>query len=173
MFGCFETWRDHRKHSSRDRINMGNIYLEKIALNASKARGVAKKVGLIPDGNWKWALRKLRDKSGNALQGPSLEKARTNLGAMTSDSFKKLRQYQLDNPGKEVGYNVSKVGNVSGMRVGENKTLGVSRSELEQGSNSGYFGHTHPNHEDFGRVNDEKPYHVVNPSGIQIGRAHV
>jgi hypothetical protein len=34
--------------------------LEKLALNAFEARQMAKQVGVLPEGNWKWALRKLR-----------------------------------------------------------------------------------------------------------------
>lgn len=62
-----------------------NKYLEKIAseglvkqaLNAQKAREMAKKVGVIadPDSNWKYALRNLRDGRGNPLEGQAKREA--------------------------------------------------------------------------------------------------
>lgn len=62
-----------------------NKYLEKIAseglvkqaLNAQKAREMAKKVGVIadPDSNWKYALRNLRDGRGNPLEGQARREA--------------------------------------------------------------------------------------------------
>jgi hypothetical protein len=66
---------------------MTNIYLEKIAemqkvaLNAQKAREMAKAVGVIPDpsSNWKYALRNLRDGQGLPLQGQAKREAITRL----------------------------------------------------------------------------------------------
>lgn len=65
-------WRDYKV------TNSGNPYLEKAAenlekqaLNALKARQMAKEVGVIADheSNWKYALRNLRDGRGAPLQG--------------------------------------------------------------------------------------------------------
>lgn len=136
-------------------------------MNAQKARAVAEKVGLIPDGNWKWALRKLKDNKGNPLIGEKLEKARIGLGAMSEDSFAKLRKAQAANPDKEIGYQVSKSGDIHGVFRGKDKTIALDITKIKRGQSAGYMGHTHPHHQDFGSdIHGEKPYHVTQMSGI-------
>jgi len=72
--------------------------LTKIALNALDARNMAKSVGLQPAGNWKWALRSLRDGRGNVLQGKELATAKEGLGKMPNN----LRQ-TLNSSSRQMG----------------------------------------------------------------------
>ena len=55
--------------------------MQKVALNAQKAREMAKAVGVIPDpsSNWKYALRNLRDGRGDPLVGQAKREAITRL----------------------------------------------------------------------------------------------
>lgn len=78
-----------------------NKYLEKVAeitkvaLNAAKARAMAREVGVIPDTDtaWKYALRKLRDSKGMPLTGRNLQDARVSLGDVSNNGYQKLRSY--------------------------------------------------------------------------------
>ena len=72
--------------------------LTKIALNALEARNMAKSVGLQPTGNWKWALRNMRDGQGNVLQGRELASAKEGMGKMPNN----LRQ-TLNSSARQTG----------------------------------------------------------------------
>ena len=64
-----------------------------MALNAAKARAMAKQVGVIPDSEsaWKYALRNLRDGQGQPLQGKALDEAKAKLGDLSNNAFQKLK----------------------------------------------------------------------------------
>jgi uncharacterized protein YheU (UPF0270 family) len=64
--------------------------LVKIALNAQKAREMAEQAGLVPAGNWKWALRNLRDGQGDLLQGRELAEAKEGIGKIPNNVRQKL-----------------------------------------------------------------------------------
>ena len=73
-------------------------YFEKTALNVSKARQLAKQVGLIPhpESQWKWALRKLRAIPAKnqplMLEGKKLRIAKeTNLNLLSNQEMQKIR----------------------------------------------------------------------------------
>lgn len=150
-----------------------NKYLEKIAgftkeaLNAFKAREMAKKVGVIadPSSAWKWGLRQLRDGRGAPLQGSALEKARTGIGAMSSEGFDKLRRAQASNPNKEMGYSTLG-GNVSGIHRGREHGITVDVKRALQGNQDAYVGHTH--HGVGIDTSDFKanPHRITIPSGV-------
>jgi hypothetical protein len=67
--------------------------LHKQALDAMKARGMAKSVGLVPHpgSQWKWALRNMRDGQGNLLPGRELAEAKEGLGKMPNNVRQKLQ----------------------------------------------------------------------------------
>lgn len=77
--------------------------LTKIALNAQKAREMAEQAGVVPAGNWKWALRNLRNDRGELLEGRELAEAKLELGKtpnnvrqrMESLSRKTGHQYEV------------------------------------------------------------------------------
>lgn len=123
-----------------------NKYIEKIALNATKARALAKAVGIVPDHttNWKWGIRQLRDSRGNALQGKVLERAKINMGSMGSENFQKLQKAQAANPDHELGYGVHK-GKLSGVFKGRNLgiTMDMRKFHKSTGGLKGHIGHTH------------------------------
>lgn len=150
------------------RVMKTNKFLEKIALNAAKAREMAKAVGVIPDHltQWKYALRNLRNSSGNPLSGEALEQARVRLGALSSDGFKKVEQASLANDGFEVGFNVGKDGNIKGRILGgDNQNKLVYSTKDLPNTEALRMGHTHGIYENF-------PQKFINPrqalpSGIE------
>lgn len=78
--------------------------LIKVALNAQKAREMAEQVGLQPHGNWKWALRNLRDGSGNPLEGRTLAEAKEQMGKMPNNARQAVQSVARRVGGhKEVG----------------------------------------------------------------------
>lgn len=99
-----------------------NKYLEKIALNASKAREMAKQVGIIPDHQsaWKWALRNLRGKSGEALT-----KEKRRMGDLTNNAYQKFSK--LDKKEGVKGYEFT----------GHVEDTGKIREYLERGLEPG------------------------------------
>lgn len=123
-----------------------NQYLTKIALNAAKARSMAKSVGLVPspDTNWKWGLRRLRDRLGAPLKGEDLERAKIQMGSMGSENFKKLQKAQKANPDHELGYGVHK-GQLKGVFKGKNLgvTWDIQKMNAATGKGEGWRGHTH------------------------------
>ena len=144
-----------------------NKYLEKIALNATKARALAKAVGVVPDHttNWKWGIRQLRDSRGSALQGKVLEKAKMNLGSMGSENFKKLQKAQAANPNHEMGYGVHN-GKLQGVFKGKNLgiTMDMGKFRKSTGDLKGWVGHTH--HVGEGTNVHEYPEFVKHPNRI-------
>lgn len=60
---------------------MTNQYLEKVALNATKARALAHEAGVVVDHKtqWKWALRQLRDSRGEVKVGKERAEALSRL----------------------------------------------------------------------------------------------
>ena len=125
-----------------------NIYLEKIAsltkeaLNAYKARALAKKVGVIPDTDsaWKYALRNLRDSKGEPLTGLSLANARVRLGDISNNAYQKLRSYATKGvaPGTEISAVIDRSsGNLLGTAAGK---TGAHTAPYLKNSNL----HSHP-----------------------------
>lgn len=118
-----------------------DVEMVKIALNALKAREMAKKVGVIADHTtqWKYALRKLRSGDGKVLDGPKLEKAKVRMGAIRAGDFQKIVNEQRNNPGKELGFGVDRNGRIGDIAVGEQNKVKVSINK-----NTQRLGHTHP-----------------------------
>lgn len=90
--------------------------MEKLALNAMKARGLAKSVGLIPQAgsDWKWALRNMRApnptgaKNAPLMQsGRELAQSKQQMGALANNDMQKLRSgaRRVGERGIEVGVN--------------------------------------------------------------------
>jgi len=82
---------------------MEKISMEKIALNAQKAREMASAAGLLPYGKWKIALKAMRNGRGDLLQGRALAETKQKLGKLPNN----VRQRILSindryNPGKEI-----------------------------------------------------------------------
>jgi hypothetical protein len=78
--------------------------LHKIALNAMKAREMASAAGLHPFGNWKWALRNLRDNRGNLMQGRELSEAKEGLGKLPNNVRQKVQSVaRMAGNNKEIG----------------------------------------------------------------------
>lgn len=78
--------------------------IEKTALTAQKARDMAKSIGLIPEGQWKWALRKLKGKVGNEK---ALSEAKAKLGSLSNHELQALDRASRKAGGhKEVGAGV-------------------------------------------------------------------
>ena len=69
------------------------LYMEKTALNAQKARAMAYNAGLFPEGQWRWALRKLRDSRGNLLQGKAMADKKLEMGAIRNNDYQNLKQF--------------------------------------------------------------------------------
>jgi hypothetical protein len=67
--------------------------LSKQALDALKARTMAKSLGLIPHpgSQWKWALRNMRDGQGNPLEGKALAETKEDMGKMPNNVRQKLQ----------------------------------------------------------------------------------
>lgn len=70
------------------------LFMEKTALNAQEARAMAARAGLFPEGQWRWALRNLRDSRGDLLQGKEMADAKLSLGAMNNNSYQKLKRME-------------------------------------------------------------------------------
>jgi len=92
-----------------------NKYLEKIALNASKARAFAKAVGVIPDHltQWKYAIRNLKDPRGNPLAGEALESARIRMGGMSNSAFQEAKKHHIGHGSQEIGFGISRGGKIN------------------------------------------------------------
>jgi hypothetical protein len=60
---------------------------------------MAREAGLLPAGNWKWALRNLRDHRGNLFQGRELAEAKEGLGKLPNN----VRQ-QVDSVARRAGF---------------------------------------------------------------------
>jgi hypothetical protein len=113
----------------------------KEALNALKARAMAKTVGVIADHTtqWKYGLRKLRDSRGNPLAHEALDRAKARMGAIHKDDFKAIAKHQAQHPGKEVGFAIGKNGRIQGhLEVGDSHAVSL---DIGKGTR---MGHTHP-----------------------------
>lgn len=125
-----------------------NKYLEKVALNAQKARAMAKEVGVIADprSQWKWALRNLRDDQGNALQGKALADAKGKLGSADNNAWQQIKAKQRKQaPGIELAGNL-KNGKVSNKKIyegGQGYIPNAIADPLISDSKAQFF-HTHP-----------------------------
>ena len=64
--------------------------INKQALTAENARVMAKKVGLIPEGQWKWALRNMRGAKGKLLEGKELGQAKKKLGSLSNNDYQNV-----------------------------------------------------------------------------------
>ena len=127
-----------------------NKFLIKVALNAQKAREMAKRVGIIPDhlSQWKWGLRHLRDNRGEALTGKALEKAKIKrLGAMSEKSWDKLKKITSKvGPGIETAAIVDKTGRIRKIRAGTEPGYAPLDAKFFSHikKTDGSFLHTHP-----------------------------
>lgn len=142
-----------------------NKYLEKIALNASKARALAKQVGIIPDHTsaWKYALRKLRGSRGEPLQGKALGEAKVKLGDVTNNSFQKVKAHTEHNGGSQ---GIEFGGKVTDGKIGKIRTGRYLSTPYVKGDNF----HTHP--EVLATIGKKdytflysKPHRLARPSG--------
>lgn len=140
----------------------GNKYLEKIALNAFKARAMAKSVGLIADhtSQWKWALRNMRDGRGNALAGKALSDAKRKIGSVSNNTYQRVSSTaKHQNSGIEVGGRTTN-GNISKIDVGtEPGSLRFSDRHT-----NGSTVHTHPGSQRIIR-GAKADYSITRPSG--------
>lgn len=120
---------------------MTNKYLEKVALTISKARSMAKEVGVIPDHTsaWKYALRILRNSRGQALTGEDLKAKRISLGDLSSEGYAtaKTKSLQAGINTEIAGVVNNKTGNISNISTGEKGALSAPNVRL------GNF-HSHP-----------------------------
>lgn len=147
---------------------MTNKYLEKVALNISKARSMAKAVGVIPDhtSSWKYALRHLRDSRGNPLQGKALHQARANLGDLDNNAFRKIQATSnklSGTKGIEYDAEIHKGKLISNIREG-------SQGEINRAFEDTHNLHTHPDTDRTflkSYLKLEKfPHRVAQPSGL-------
>jgi hypothetical protein len=115
--------------------------IEKTALNAQKAREMAKGLGLVTDGDWRWALRNLRNmKTGDVLKGRELAEAKRKMGAMSNNAWQKVKSKTRGLASKtEIGGRYDKkTGRVSDI------TVGAPRAHNVDGANELDNFHTHP-----------------------------
>jgi len=92
----------------------------KTALNAQKARQLAKSVGLIPHekSQWRWALRQMRKANPASIKGAplmqsgrELAKTKETIGKLPNNVLQKLKALQRkQNLGVEVGTGLSPYG---------------------------------------------------------------
>lgn len=148
-----------------------NKYLEKIALNASKAREMAKQVGIVPNHltQWKYGLRQLRKGSGTPLSGEALEKAKIELGAINKDSFKAIQRKQSKNPENELIFSIGQKGQLTHkVRVGGvDSTKGAYNvwDKLPDNTSATRLGHSHQMYT--GYPAELRNSNISMPSGIQ------
>jgi hypothetical protein len=140
-----------------------NKYLEKVALNALKARQMAKAVGVIPDhtSTWKYAVRNLRSGRGDALTGKALQEGRAKLGDVNHNTINKLKSIS-DKHGGSKGFEFSTRVNDSG-RIESNVIKGQEHKLRRAGSSVNDNLHTHP-----GTSGSNPPNRVVEPSGKNL-----
>lgn len=121
-----------------------NKYLEKVALNAAKLRGIAKQVGIIPvaESAWKSAVRRLRDGRGAALEGKALAKAKTKLGDISNNAYQKIVSQNRTHGanGTELTGHIDRHGKLTNKLTLGSKGA-VDRAELKRVSDNL---HTHP-----------------------------
>lgn len=150
---------------------MTNKYLEKVALNAFKARSMAKTVGVIPDHTsaWKYAVRNLRDSRGNALQGKALHEARAKLGDIDNNGFRHM-QRTSDQWGGTQGKEFSTAINRKG-RIVDDIVEGDAHIVDRAGGAEHHNVHTHPDtylamlNRDLGNRFKHNPHRIAEPSG--------
>jgi hypothetical protein len=81
------------ENDGMDKVAFYKEQIEKTALNAQKAHAMAKEVGLFPEGQWKWALRKLRNmRTGETLKGKELASAKRGMGSMSNNVWQKIKR---------------------------------------------------------------------------------
>lgn len=134
--------RDLRDYGFYDKVACCVDGIEKTALNAQKAREMAKKVGLIPEGQWKWALRKLRDGRGNPLPGKELAKAKEDIGLIPNNAKQKI-----DSINRRVSSNKELMGAMEGNKIknllaGDTTSIFVPKDS--ESKIVGHEFHTHP-----------------------------
>lgn len=115
--------------------------IEKVALNAEKARTVAKEIGVSPVGNWKWALKNLRNMhTGEVLNGKELNKAKEKMGYLSNNDYQKIKSISRKLPSQT---------EVSAL-VDNGKITKIKKGELRSGGVDPYINgkpvnlHTHP-----------------------------
>lgn len=77
--------------------------MDKLSLTRLKKHQIAKTVGLIEKGDWRYAINKLIDTKGKPLKGKYLEKAKLLLGIPSKRHLKIIDKFQNKNKGKEIG----------------------------------------------------------------------
>jgi|GEM_PF-5694814 len=132
--------------------------LIKQALNALKARQLAAKTGLIPEGNWKWALRQMTDPKGNLKAEGLVNAAKRRMGAINPEYMTALSNVQKQIPNKEILYQVA-MGKIHSVIEGGEHGVFADQKLKNHYSN---WGHTHPLNGDTHRS--------VSPSGKPPGQ---
>ena len=148
-------------------------YFEKTALNAMKARELAKSVGIIPEAQWKWGLRKLRApkvKDGPMmLEGKALRKAKEErIGLLSNNEIQAIKATQRKQRlGHEIALSEGK-GNP------KNRIIKGGKGYVDTGDNAARA-HTHPpfNKNDYDRLVDPRELNRIrhktlnaSPSGM-------
>lgn len=134
---------NHARKEEEDHSKSFGKVLEKLssmtkeALNAFKAREMAKKVGIIadPSSAWKYAVRHLRKGTGEVLQGEQLSQAKIKLGDLSKGAYNKTKSMDKSD-GVEYAGQVSHSGDL----VGELKAGTKTGTTLTGSQNL----HTHP-----------------------------
>jgi len=119
--------------------------IEKIAVNAQKARAMAKEVGLLPIGNWKYGLRNMRNMhTGDLLQGRELAMAKTKLGLSSNNAYQKIKSMSRKLPSKTetAGILDRKSGKLLDSAIGDINTGTIKNNINGKSINL----HTHPGH---------------------------
>lgn len=114
--------------------------LAKMALNAQKAREMAGQAGLYPVGNWKWALRNLRNGQGNLLHGRELTEAKNGIGSLSNNDYHAVQKmHRQVPPGVEIS---GEFQNGSLSRLTQGGEFFVQNTEDYMKNSRGL--HTHP-----------------------------
>jgi hypothetical protein len=137
-------WREQRGHM--EKLASELEYLDKTALDALKARAMAKSVGLVPHpgSQWKWGLRNMRDGQGNPLAGQALGNAQARIGKLPDN----VRQNLLGmsnhvGPDKEIASTLHKGDDGFTTTIGDSHTV---RPYIQQPEDAQLLKsiHTHP-----------------------------
>ena len=111
--------------------------IEKVALNALKARAMAHAAGIIPDAQWKYALRQVRDGRGNLLPPKELKQAKIKMGDVSNNGFQKIRSLGNKLPPRTEMSGRLESGYPKDVHAGESRERKISYSKTDN------F-HTHP-----------------------------
>lgn len=145
----------------KELVKEAEASLIKQALNAFKAREMARTVGIIPDHTtqWKYGLRKLRGSDGKPLTGSILENAKVRMGALRKTDFDSIVKTQEKYPGREIGFTMDKSNKIIGeQKVGSTyEVAGVHNPTKGETT-----GHTHV------LSLSKHPHRVTHASGLNV-----